>query len=826
MFNGTENFDDEYFKPFEEVGATSQNGTTWFDRTNYFQNVPSTALDMALWMESDRMGHLLGAVTQEKLDNQRGVVQNEKRQGDNRPYGRAYYRILEGLFPEGHSYRWSTIGSLEDLDAASLDDVKAWFKEYYGAANTVLVLAGDINTDEALQKVNKYFGDIPSGPPLTKKKSYLPIKQSITKEVMYDKVPQKRIYRAWAVPGRTTVESEDLQLAARLIGSGKTSRLYQRLLIEESLATQVAAYVEEHELASIFHIRVTLKNDANEAKVEAIIDKELEKFFKEGPSTQELESAKTTIFADMIRGLEVVGGFNGKANTLAKAELYGGDSNFYMEQLRRFKDATQVSVRKTAQKWLVKPYHQVTVKPFPNYTTIETDVDRSKGVPKVDSMPELEFPEVIETKLNNGIPVYVVERPTIPAAQISFVFNAGYASDSAGHDLGTATFMMDMLKEGTKKLDATQLQTELDKLGAILSVWSNLDTSTLELDALSANLAESLTLATDILKAPALREKDIEKLMGLRLAGIEQEKASPVSQALRVLPPLIYGDNHPYSIPFTGSGHPETVTQITNEKLKSYHQKWIRPDNLSIVVVGDVRQDKIVSLLNKQLSDWKVSGSKGEIELTEVKPKTKPIFYLVDKPAAPQSLILAGKVTPSTKAEDHLIFDTSNLVIGGKFTARVNMNLREAKGWAYGAYTFYRDAKGQKPWMVYAPVQTDKTVDSVKELIKEITEYRTTKPATEEELTLTTQGELRSLPGRFETNGSLMGELISSITYDRPMNYPATLNSLYKNVSVAELKTIAEKQMNLDELVWVIVGDVSKIRAGVEELGEVELLEL
>ncbi len=293
MFNGSENHDAEFFEPFEQVGATAMNGTTWFDRTNYFENVPTPALEMALWLESDRMGHLLGAVTQDKLDEQRGVVQNEKRQGDGQPYGMVEYRQLEGLFPPGHPYRHSTIGSMEDLDAASLDDVHSWFKDYYGAANTVLVLAGDINAETGRALAEKYFGDIPSGPPVKRLKAMVPERTSDTFEVMYDRVPQTRSYRWWPVPGRTTQEKVQLDLAASVLGDGKNSRLYQALVYNNQLASNVNVFVEEHSLASMFTIDVRLKEGSSLDEVNRIIDAEIERFLSDGPSEDELERVKT-----------------------------------------------------------------------------------------------------------------------------------------------------------------------------------------------------------------------------------------------------------------------------------------------------------------------------------------------------------------------------------------------------------------------------------------------------------------------------------------------------------------------------------------------------
>jgi len=326
MFNGSENYNDEYFGPFEKVGATGMNGTTWFDRTNYFETVPTPALDMALWMESDRMTHFEGAITQERLDEQRSVVKNEKRQGDNQPYGLAEYRVLEGLFPEGHPYRWSTIGSMDDLEAASLEDVKDWFKTYYGATNTIVVLAGDIDVATAKPMMEEYFGDAPTGDPLYQKKEWVPERTETVREVMYDLVPQARLDRYWAVPGRLSQENAvlSLALAARVLGSGKTSRLYKELVYEREIATNVSVYVEEHNLASIFKINVTVKPDGDTAEVDAAIDEVMTKFIKDGPTAKELEDNKTRFNAQYIRGVEQIGGFTGKAAVLAEGALYPG----------------------------------------------------------------------------------------------------------------------------------------------------------------------------------------------------------------------------------------------------------------------------------------------------------------------------------------------------------------------------------------------------------------------------------------------------------------------------------------------------------------------
>jgi zinc protease len=826
MFNGSENYDDEYFKPFEDVGATNMNGTTWFDRTNYFQNVPTPAVEMALWMESDRMGHLLGAVTQEKLDNQRGVVQNEKRQGDNQPYGMVEYYELEGLFPEGHPYRWSTIGSMEDLDAASLDDVKAWFEENYGAANTVLVLAGDISAAEARPLVEKYFGNIDAGPPLAKRQAWVPEKSTTTRDRLFDRVPQARIYRAWVVPGRTTRIRANLDLAAAVLGSGKNSRLFKALVYDAQLATSVSVGVEPHELASIFRITTTLQPGAHVADVESIIDSIVAEFLEEGPTSDELERAKTKINASFVRGVEQVGGFSGKASVLAQGELYAGDPGFFRTRLNWLNGATKSDVLNAANSWLDRSYHQVEVLPYPNYMTTGVDADRS-ALPVVDTLPDLAFPDVQRDELANGIEIVLAERRTVPVVNIAMQFDAGYAAD-AGTKLGTANFTLAMMDEGTKKRSALEISAEAESLGAQIGTGSNLDMSTVSLSALKDQLEPSLELFADVVRNPAFADDEIERLRGRVLAGIEQEKNQPVGMALRTLPPLMYGDDHAYGIPFTGSGTTESVASLSRNDLVGFHQTWLRPDNASIFIVGDVTMDEIKPLLEEQFGNWKPPRTPlPSKNIAAVERPEAPQVYLVDKPGAPQSLILAGHVAPPEGVENNIAIQTMNDVLGGQFSARVNMNLREDKGWAYGAYTLLYSARGQRPFLVYAPVQTDKTVDSIDELLLEINGYLDDRPATPGELDRNVKNSVRSLPGQFETGGAVLGTLLSNQRYGRPDDYVTTLKERYESLGVDDLAAAAEETLHPQSMTWLIVGDLEQIEQPIREmgLGEVRIID-
>ena len=826
MFNGSENYDDEFFGPFEEVGATGMNGTTWFDRTNYFETVPTPALELALWMESDRMGHLLGAVTQEKLDNQRGVVQNEKRQGDNQPYGKVEYQELAGLFPEGHPYRWSTIGSMEDLDAASLEDVHEWFKERYGAANTVLVLAGDINATEARPLVEQYFGSIDAGPPLARLKAFVPERTVNTREQMLERVPQARIYRSWVVPGRTERARTELDLAASVLGGGKNSRLYQALVYDAQLAVSVSAEVEQQELASIFRIVTTIKEGVDVEAVDRIIDEEIQKFLADGPTRDELQRAQTTINAAFVRGVEEVGGFSGKATVLAVGALYAGDPGFYRTRLNWIDTATPDTVLATSRTWLNKGYHQIEVIPYPAYAVTEDNVDRS-ALPAVTTTPDLTFPDVQRSKLSNGIEIVLAERSTVPVVNVAMQFDAGYAAD-AGRTLGSSAFTLAMLDEGTKKRSALDISAEAESLGAIIQADSDLDMSIVSLSALKDQLGPSLNLFADVIRNPAFEQDEIDRLKPQVLAQIEQEKNRPVGIALRTLPPLLYGEDHAYGIPFTGSGTTESVTSLSRDDMVQFHRDWLRPDNATLFVVGDATMDEIKPLLEKQFGDWRTPQTPMPTKnVATVELPFEASVYLIDKPDAPQSLILGGHVAPPAGAENNLAIQIMNDALGGQFTARVNMNLREDKGWAYGAYTFLWDARGQRPFMVYAPVQTDRTVDSVKELYRELDEYIGDRPATQDEMERNVKNSVRSLPGQYETAAAVLDTLLTNNRYGRPDNYATTLKGTYESLSTDALHDAAAEVVHPDKLTWLIVGDLSKIEQPIRDmgLGEVVVLE-
>jgi predicted Zn-dependent peptidase len=850
MFNGSENYPREFFEPFELVGATDQNGTTWLDRTNYFQNVPTTALDMALWMESDRMGHMLGAIDQKDLDTQRGVVQNEKRQGENQPYGQADDEIYRALYPKGHPYHHSTIGSMNDLNAASLEDVKQWFRAWYGPNNAVLVLAGDIDVATAREKVTRYFGDIPAGPTLDRIGAG-PVKdRKTTRATMTDKVPQARIHRAWSVAPYGDPDLDRLQLVAQVLGGSKSSRLDRRLVHEEKLVDNVSAFVYPFELASTFYITADVKQGVDPAKVEKIIDEELRRLLAEGPAAAELEQAQVMTRAGFVRGVERIGGFGGKADALAECAVYTGDPGCFRGSLQVVAEATPAALKEAGGKWLGEGSHTLLVQPGertvlaeepsptpapfvlpapdPKFATVESGVDRSKGVPMPENFPELKFPALERATLSNGTEVILARRDAVPVVQFSYEFKGGFAAD-LGRKLGTSSFAMGMLDEGAGTLDALSFANRAEALGASLGAGASLDGGNAFLSALKENLDESLGLYADMLRQPRFEQKDIDRVRATWIAGIGQEKARPNGAALRVLPPLLYGAGHPYAIPFSGSGTEASIGALTRDDLLDFHRQWVRPENATLIVVGDTTLDEVVPLLEKHFGDWKGEGDApaAQAQIAQVPRPAKSTVYLVDQPGAVQATILAGQVVPSTRDADAVKFDFANSVLGGEFTSRLNMNLREDKHWAYGAYSTSPNALGQRPWIVFAPVQIDKTADALKELDREVRAYASGKaPPTAQEVAKIQATEIRSLPGAYETGRAVMGTIGGIVRYDRPDDYVFKRKAEIEALSVDQVKQAAAG-LDPDTLVWVVVGDLKQVEAPVRalNLGEVHVVD-
>ncbi|MBA3556767.1 MAG: insulinase family protein, partial [Gemmatimonadales bacterium] len=603
MFNGSEHWDKDYFFPLQQAGATELNGTTNEDRTNYFQNVPTNALDLTLWLESDRMGHLLGVVNQAKLDEQRGVVQNEKRQIENQPYGQVWEFLNPKLYPANHPYSWSVIGSMDDLGDAKLEDVKGWFQTYYGAANAVLVVAGDVQPAEVKAKVEKYFGDIPAGPPVTRQEAWVAKRTGSQRGIMQDRVPQARLYKVWNVPHWSSTEAENLMLLAQVLSSGKSSRLYKRLVYDEQIATDVSAYADLREIGGLLVVEATARPGDDLTKVERAINEEISRLLAGGPTAGEMQRVKTQFRAGFVRGVERIGGFGGKSDVLAQGEVYAGRPDFYRRRLGRVQAATAAGLRGTANRWLSDGDYTLEVVPYGEYQTAASGADRSR-LPEPGAPPETRFPDLQRATLSNGLDLVLAERASIPQVQFNLLLDAGFAADQNGVP-GTASLAMAMLDEGTRTRNAVQISDELAGLGANLYAGSELDVSTVSLEALKDQLDASLAVYADVILNPSFPNTDFERLKRQRLAQIQREKAEPVSMALRVLPGLLYGEGHAYANPWTGSGTEASTARIGRDDLVKFHRTWFRPNHATMVVVGATTMAEIRPRLERLFAGWK-----------------------------------------------------------------------------------------------------------------------------------------------------------------------------------------------------------------------------
>ena len=827
MFNGSENHNDEFMRPLLAAGATALNGNTWLDRTTYFENVPVNALDLALWLESDRMGHLVGAIDQKKLDEQRGVVQNEKRQRENQPYGKVDNLIASSTYPAGHPYSWTTIGSMEDLNAASLADVKDWFKTYYGAANAVLVVAGDVHPDDIKAKVEHYFGDIPPGPVLSHAQSSVAKMTGEKRAVLQDRVPQARVYKTWNIPGYDTRDYALLQLVSDVLSQGKNSRLYKRLVYTDQIATSVGAEIGPFELGSQLQITATVKPGGEPKAVEKALDEEVTRLLATGPTREELDRIKTSDYASFVRAVERIDGAGGKAAILGESELYGGSPDFYKKSLTWMREATAADVQTAARTWLSDGVFVLNVEPFPEYHAIASDsADRSK-LPEPGTPPALALPPLARATLSDGLKVVLAERHNVPVVQFELMVDAGRAADSLAKP-GTANLALAMLTEGTKTRDSLQISARAETLGARVSAGSSLDTSYIALNAITSRLADSLDLFTDVLLNPTFPEKELARLKLQSLAAIQQAKSQPRGIASRLFPKLIYGEGHAYSNPFSGIGTEETVRSMTTDELRAFYKRWIRPDNATLLIVGDTTLAQIQPLLEQRLAVWKSPSERlptKQLGVIAAQPKAR--VFLVNRTGSEQSLVMAVELAPPRSAPDNVALETINTILGGSFISRINMNLREDKHWSYGAGSGLIDAKGQRVFQASALVQTDKTADSMREMLKELRDLTGTRQPTVKEIRFAKDTLVRSLPGDNETSSQVASSYADILTYGLPDTYLNDFVGEVEALTPQQLQAAGTELVHPEGLTWIIVGDLATIEANVRalDLGEVKVLD-
>jgi len=824
MFQGSENHDSDYFLPLQKIGG-QVNGSTNKDRTNYWENVPSDQLEVALFLEADRMGNLLPAMTQEKLDNQRDVVKNEKRQSENRPYAKSRQILMEMMYPEGHPYRWSVIGSMDDLSAASKEDVGEFFKLYYAPNNASLCVAGDFDPDRAKEWITRYFGPIEPGRPVDRLSDWIPVLDGPRRAVAEDAVELPRLYMHWHSPGWYKAGDAEFDLLASILSAGKNSRLYKSLVYEQQIAQDVRAGQASRELGGIFSIRATVAPGHTLDEVEGAIDQEIQLLLKKGVKESEVELARTRFEAGFVRGLQRIGGFGGKADRLNRYNVYTGDPGYLEQDLGRYYEASAKTVNEYARRYIGLDNRAVLHIVPQGALAAAGEAPEMDGVP--GSVGEIVFqpPAIQRATLSNGLPLYLVEKRDLPLVEVHVKIMSGWSADPADRP-GTAALCADMLDEGVKGLDALAIGAAADDLGARLRTNSFFDGSSVSLNVLKSRLEPGLDLLSRVVRQPDFPVEGFARVRKSYEGRQQQESVRPTSQAVKEIQRRIFGEGHPYAQPITGTGTPESLAALTTADLAAFHTAHYHPGNAAVVVVGDMDLAEATAALEKAFRAWE-SGTTPSTEVPPVPEYTGPRVVVIDRPGAQQTNIVAGYAAMSRNDTDYLAFQVMNTAFGGQFASRINMNLREDKGYTYGVRSRQSSFREGGMFLITAPVETPSTQASISELIMEMEAIRTDRPMTETELTDSRNRLIMGFPQEFQTLGGVAGGLGELLFYDLPLDGWQTFADRVGGLTLEDMQRVVAWGLDPGHVVWVLVGDWGVIGEGLKELdlGEIEVIE-
>ena len=816
MFEGSKNHNESHFDPLQKVGA-SLNGSTTTDRTNYWEDVPSNCLELALWLESDRMGFLLDALDQKRFDVQRDVVKNERRQSyENRPYGMAHWNIQGALFPLPHPYHWMTIGSQEDLDAASLDDVKAFFKRFYSPNNASIAIAGDIDFESTLDMVNKYFGDLDHSSPVNRFGHYtsgLPGKIELE---MTDNVSLPRIYIAWPTPPGFSADDPALELLSDVLADGLSSRLHRSLVYEQQIAQSVGIRYHASEIAGQFVIDATPAKLEDLDELEARLEEELKKVIDSPPTEHEIIRVKNRLEAQHYRQLARIGGFGGKADALNYYNVFGKDPNLINTEINEYMAVTQEDILRVAESVLGDK--QVRLKVFPNTELKQniSSVDRTV-TPDTKGTPEFVPPTPTRYKLSNGMGLTIIEKYGLPIVSFAIVLRNGSISDPE-HFPGLSSFTAQMLSEGTEQRTSLEIADAFEYIGTRLSTETRRESTVLSTETLTKHWPEALALVSDVLRNPTFPENELSRVKREHLIDLQRAKDDPTFIAEQNINVLMFGET-------TGYGHPahgteSSVGSFTRSDLLNHYESVYRPDIAELIVVGDITSSEVLRLSEDVFSDW--DGSHAN---PNVLPVTRydqidrcTTIYLIDKPGAAQSVIRAGHTSVPRNHEDYYTLQILNFIFGGQFSARLNQNLRQDKGYSYGfnsSITWYAERS-----MIVAggSVQTEVTKESVREVLSEFDGVNRSRPITTQELVSSQEGLLKGYPSGFERPGQILGKLIQLVTNDMPDDYFQTLPAKFGNVTLQNVHNAGVSRINPEEMIVLVVGDRNNIEQGLREL--------
>jgi len=828
MFEGSKDANAKYFTYVEKAGANlfegGVNGTTNTDRTNYFESVPSASLEYVLWLESDRLATLTDVLTKAKLDNERDIVKNERRQGlENQPYGRWFMLMTQNIFPFGHPYAHDVIGSHEDLTAASVDDVKEFFTTYYTPNNLSLAITGDFDVAEAKRLVEKYYGPIPPGPALDRPKEWIPKLDGQKVVEVNDHVPQERTYFGWVSPVFFAPGDAELDLVSLILTDGLSSRLNKALVYDKQLCSDVVSFQNSMEIAGEFMVWATARPGASLPQIEQTVTEEIARLGKDGPTPAELDRAKTKWEFQYVTGLERIGGFGGKADLLNTYNTFLGDPDKFAADVQRHRGATAEDVRQAVANWL-NTRDRVLVRFHPENSKRVTaaEIDRSKQ-PELGADRPFQAPQVRSAKLDNGMEVMVVERRDLPKVAVTLVTRAGSVDDPKGKE-GLASLEVEAIKRGTKTKKALEIDDALGDLGTSIGGSANLEGSTLTLEVLRRNLASALAIVADVARDPSFPPDEVEREKKKRLDGLAQEENNPNSINRRVSQMLSFGASHPYGHPT--QGFPSTVEKITPEDLARFHDTYWKPGGSALILVGDVSLSDAVELAKRSFGSW-TGGAPPAATIPAPHPVGPGKVFMVNRPDAAQTVVALILPGPARGAPDFYTLSLANQVWGGAAGARLGTNLREEKGYSYGVFAFPNPYSKYGMWRAAGGVQTIKTKESVVEFEKELKLIAGDKPVSDTELTNAKHERVRGYAQQFEAMGRVADQMTDLWVVGLPMSELQREPDELQKATLDSVNATARKYAQPSGATLLLVGDLSKIEAGVRELnlGELVLLD-
>ena len=827
MFEGSKHVPgNSHIRFLEAAGASDLNGTTDFDRTNYFETLPSNQLELALWLESDRMGYLPDKLDQASLTNQQDVVRNERRQSiENSPYGIVDEAVFHLLFPKSHPYHADVMGSHADIQAAKLEDVRNFFKLYYAPNNASLAIVGDFDPGQAKQWVEKYFGPLKRGAPVPKISAVTPSITSERRAVIHDQVELPRVYMAWLTSSIFKPGDADADLAAEILGGGKSSRLYKKLVYEKQIALDVSASQQSLILGSVFQIQVTARPGHSAEEMEKAVDAELDAFRKNGPTAVELERARNGTETEMIQGLQRLGGFGGVADRLNEYNHYLGNPGYFPDDVQRYQAATTNSIRAFAQAQL-KPTARVVVHGIPGTPDLGPDVPTPKNLqkgqstggesvnadaewrgnpPKPGPIHEMNLPVPEMFKLSNGLTVYYHYRAGLPVVAGDLVFNTGSGANPVEKP-GLASFTANLLQQGTQGRNATEIADEAALLGTELSSSASMDSSRVGASSLTKNFPGVLDLISDIVLHPTFPPDEVERLRASRIAAFTDERSDPDTIVSRTGVSALFGPRNPFG--YDSSGTEPSIRGMTREDMMNFWKANYVPNNAALVVSGNIPVDDLKALAESKFGSWK----SGELLVPQIgaPETTKAKIIIVDRPGAQQTMVRLLQLGVDRATPDYPALEVMNSELGGLFSSRINLNLREEHGYTYGASSFFVYRRSLGYFVAGGGIRTDATAPAVTEILKEIHRMIDTvmKP---EELSLAKDSQSRSLPGIFETDSGEAGALSEIFVYHLARDYFSSLPDRLNAVTAEDAEGVAKKYLHPDQLVLVCVGDRAKI---------------